>query len=95
MKIQSRGHRDERGRELLLVEESPTEGGVTQTRNLVCLLFNSELVVISNLLPRSNVPLRVDDNLLLCPHGDNPGIAVRLKWQMVSNWQRALQQDIK
>ena len=59
------------------VEGAPAIRSTTKARNL--LIFNGELVVIGDLLPHFNVPLGVDDYLLLRAKVDDLGIAVWLR----------------
>jgi hypothetical protein len=44
------------------------------------LVLNGELVVVCDLLAKSDWLLRVDDNLLFAVNRDDLGIAVRLKY---------------
>lgn len=52
-------------------------GCPTQTGYL--LVLDGKLVVISDFFIGSNVPLGVDNDLLLVAHGDDLGVAVRLQ----------------
>ena len=59
------------------VESPPAIRRTTQTRDL--LVFNGELVIVSDLLSKGNVSLGIDDYFLTSAKVDHLGIAVWLQ----------------